>query len=196
MEKFYLEEASLKRKEQAIEYILEHKKYNSNTAGTSGLDDDYQNYEKWLEKLETLKNKETCPNDYCLGLQYFLIRESDEKLIGMYNLRWNLNDWMLTYGGHIGYGVRPTERYKGYNKIGLYLTLLKAQELGLDKVLLTAVEDNIGSIKTILALGGVLENEVYNETKEKHMGRYWINVDKSLKKYSNVYNEKIVRIKK
>ena len=178
MEKFYLREASINRKLEAIEYIKEHIKFNSEPAGTSGLDDEYENFEKWLEKLELMKNIETCPSDRCIGREYFLIRESDEKIVGMINLRWNLNEWMLEYGGHIGYGIRPTERRKGYNKINLYLCLLKAKEFGLDKVLLTASDNNLGSISTIKALGGVLENKVESYKDSNDItGRYWINVE-------------------
>ena len=109
-EKFYLEEPSLERKEDAIEYMEEFIKYNSETAGDSGLDTGYKNYEKWLEYIESLKKPETCPSNRCLGLEWFLIRESDNKIVGPVNLRWNLNDWMMQYGGHIGYEVRPTAK--------------------------------------------------------------------------------------
>ena len=193
MEKFYLEEASLERKDEAIEYIEEHFKYNSNIAGVSGLDDEYVNYEKWLEKLETQKDEKK--SSVCVGLQYFLIRVNDNKIVGMLNLRWNLNEWMLTHGGHIGYGVRPTERRKGYNKINLYLSLLKAKELGIDNVLLTAFDNNPGSIKTIEALGGILENKIEVEGKDSLKGRYWINVDEAIEKYKNEYEKYIAKEK-
>ena len=186
MEIFYLEEVNINRKEQAIEYILEHQKYNSEPSGCSALDDEYLDYEKWLKKLENFKNERTCPKGISPGIQYFLIRENDNKIVGMYNLRWNLNEWMLTYGGHIGDGIRPLERRKGYSKIGLYLCLLKAKEKGLEKVLLTVREDNIASIKSIEALGGILENKVVKEEKIL-MRRYWINLDESINKYSEKY---------
>ena len=102
---------------------------------------------------------------------------------------------MLTHGGHIGYGVRPTERRKGYNKINLYLTLLKAKELGIDNVLLTAFDNNLGSIKTIKALGGILENKIEVKDKDSLKGRYWINVDESIEKYKNEYEKYIVKEK-
>lgn len=190
-EKFHLEEPSLERKEDAIEYMEEFIKYNSETAGDSGLDTGYKNYEKWLEYIESLKKPETCPSNRCLGLEWFLIRESDNKIVGAVNLRWNLNDWMMQYGGHIGYEVRPTERNKGYNKINLYLCLQKAQELGLEKVLLTAYDTNQGSIKTIESLGGILENKVQEEENGTTMGRYWINVDESLEKNYQKYKKYI-----
>lgn len=195
MEKFYLEEPNLGRKKDVKEYIEEHLEYNSEPYGTSGLDKEYLNYEKWLKKMYLLSNPETCPDNLCPGYEYFLIRESDNKLIGMINLRWDLNEWMLTNGGHIGYGIRPTERRKGYNKISLYLCLLKAEELGLEKVLLTASDNNLGSVKTIHALGGVLENKITDyEDENILMGRYWIKVDESIEKYKEEY-EKYINIK-
>lgn len=131
--KFYLEEPTLKRKEEVREFIEEHFKYNSKIAGVSGLDTDYVNYEDWLQKMVLLSNPETCPNDKCCGIQYFLIRENDNKIVGRVNLRWILNEWMLKNDGHIGYCIRPTERQKGYNKINLYLSLLKAEEIRIKK---------------------------------------------------------------
>lgn len=195
MEKFYLEEPSLERRNDVKEYIEEHFKYNSNIAGDSGLEEEYIDYEKWLYKMELLKDSKTCPNNMCIGREYFLIRESDNKLVGMINLRWNLNEWMQQFGGHIGYGIRPTERRKGYNKISLYLCLLKAKEFGIDRVLLTADDNNQGSVKTIKALGGILENKILNYNDENIlMGRYWINVDESIEKYKDEY-ENYINIK-
>lgn len=191
-EKFYLEEPSIKRKNQAIEYIEECIEYNSQLHGTGGLDKYCSNYEGWLQNINLLKNEKTCPTNYCPGYQYFLIRENDNKLVGMINLRYNLNEWMLENGGHIGYSVRPTERGKGYNKINLYLCLIKAKELKLDKVLLTASDDNPGSFKSILSLGGVLENKVIDyENENMLMGRYWIDVDDSIQKYKSNYEKHI-----
>lgn len=190
MEKFYLEEPNIKRKEDVKSYIEEHFAFNSNINGAGGLEEDYLNYEVWLEKMQLNKKEETCPVNMCPGCHYFLIRESDDKLVGMINLRWNLNEWMMRHGGHIGYGIRPTERRKGYNKINLYLCLLKANELGLDKVLLTASDDNPGSVKTILSLGGILENKIPDYEEETIlMGRYWINVEESINKYYEIYKD-------
>lgn len=185
MGKFYLEEPSLKRKQDIKEYIEEHFKYNSDINGSMGLDKEYLNYENWLSNLDNLKDPKKCPIKYCPGVEYFLIRESDDKLVGLINLRWDLNEYMLLYGGHIGYGIRPKERRKGYNKINLYLCLIKAKEIGLDKVLLTAYDDNPGSFKTIKALGGILENKIIENNKQ--LGRYWIDVNKSLIEYEDIY---------
>mgnify|MGYP004494856537 FL=1 len=180
MEKFYLESPSIKRKDEAINYVKEFYENNSNLNGDSGLDKYLDDYEGWLEFLNKLSNPLTVPSGYCLGYEYFLIRKNDSKLVGLINLRHNLNKNLLLHGGHIGYSIKVTERRKGYNKINLYLCLIKARELGLDKVLLTAYDDNIGSVKTILDAGGVLENKINDSGKL--LGRYWIDVEESLKK--------------
>lgn len=123
---------------------------------------------------------------------YFTIRESDNKIIGMVNIRHYLNDYLRKFGGHIGYGIRPTERRKGYNKIQLYLTLLKAQKLGLYKVMLGCSVDNLGSDKTIKALGGILERCELDESDNTMTNVYWINVDESIKKYKDEYSKYIM----
>ena len=87
------------------------------------------------ELFEYAKSKNRCP-----AVTYLLIRENDNRLIGMINIRHNLNETMLRFGGHIGYGVRPSEKRKGYNKINLYLGLIKAyNEFDLIKLCLTAM---------------------------------------------------------
>lgn len=192
MERFYLEEANIDRKEAAIEYIEEHKKFNSKISGSGSLDKYADNYVEWLNYIELFKHQDTCPTDYCPGYTYFLIRENDDKIIGMINLRWNLNEWMINYGGNIGYGIRPTERKKGYNKINLYLCLLKAKEFGLNKVLLTVHDNNPGSYKTILSLGGVFENKVLKKGENVPLRRYWIDVNDSIEKHYEEYKEKII----
>ena len=110
----------------------------------------------------------------------------------MVNIRHYLNDYLRKFGGHIGYGIRPTERRKGYNKIQLYLTLLKAYKLGLDKVMLGCSVDNLGSDKTIKALGGILERCELDESDNTMTNVYWINVDESIKKYKNEYSKYII----
>lgn len=194
MERFFLEEPSIKRKEEAIEYVLEHIQYNSNMSGTGGLDKNYLNYEEWLEKNELMKYPNTCQVNRCPAYTFFLIRDNDNKIIGMINIRYNLTEYVEIYGGHIGYGIRPTERCKGYNKINLYLGLLKARDIGLDKVLLTALDSNPASYKTILSLGGVLENKIPDDKEDTLLlGRYWINVEESIKKYYSEYENRILK---
>lgn len=178
-ESFYLEEPTIKRKQEVIELIKEFKDYNSEVAGSSFLDKKINNYENWLEFLEEIKNNNN--ENLCPGIQYFLIRKNDNRIVGLINIRYNLNDWMMKYGGHIGYSIRPTERNKGYSKINLYLALEKCQKLGLKEILITANDDNIASYKTIETFGGELKNKFKNkETNNIPIRRYFINVEKAL----------------
>ena len=57
----------------------------------------------------------------CAIKTFLLIRKKDNRIIGAINIRWNLPESMKKFSGNIGYGIRPTERRKGYNKINLYL---------------------------------------------------------------------------
>ena len=172
--------------QKAKEYINEFYKYNSQINGTGHLDKYLKEstYKKWLEYIKKLEN--TPEPGFVTASTYFLI-ENDE-IIGMINIRHYLNESLLELGGHIGYSIRPTKRGNGYNKINLYLGLKKCQDLGLEKVLITADDNNPASYRTIEALGGILENKVELDNKETYR-RYWINVTNALKENKNKYEQ-------
>lgn len=104
---------------------------------------------------------------------YFLIDEN-KKIFGALQIRHALNEKLLKLGGHIGYGVRPSERQKGLATKMLSLSLKKAEELGLKRVLITCDKKNIGSAKTITNNGGVLENE--EDDGNRITQRYWVQI--------------------
>ena len=197
MEKFYLEVPTIERKNNALDYLNEHTKYNSDINGTGGMDECLNGctYEKWLEKLDQNKNQEYMNSlGWAPSLTYFLIRENDDKIVGMINLRYNLTDEIISKGGsHVGYGIRPTERRKGYNKINFYLGLLEEQHLGEKKILLDCTDDNIGSNKTIIALGGILDKSEIDSYDNKLTNYYWIDVDKTIEKYKDKYEQYIAK---
>ena len=191
MEKFYLEKPTINRKEEAMDYLNEHIKYNSDMNGTGSMDRFLKEstYEQWLEELEKKEDQQYMDSvGWAPSLTYFFIRKNDNKIIGMINVRYNVTDKIIAKGGsHIGYGIRPTERRKGYNKINLYLGLLEEQRLGEKKVLLNCITDNIGSNKTIIALGGNLEKTEIDNWDNELTNYYWIDVNKSIDKYKNFY---------
>ena len=98
------------------------------------------------------------------------------ELVGRTSIRHQLTDHLLKFGGHIGYGVVPNHRKKGYATEILKESLryFKKNIKTLDRVLVTCDEDNIGSRKTIEKNGGVLENIVEQNTIQKKTCRYWI----------------------
>lgn len=191
---FELEVPSLKRKEEAVDYINEFYKYNSQINGVGGLDRYLDDYEGWLEKLEQdyvrVPSEEKVP-----ARTYFLVRKSDDRIIGMINIRLALNERLRNYGGNIGYSIRPTERRKGYNKINLYLALKICQQYGIKEVMLDCNKENLGSAKTMQALGGIMVKEYYSEQYDEVIQAYIINVDESLminkKLYENNTSKKL-----
>jgi predicted acetyltransferase len=162
---------------EAIEYIKEFKEYNSQINGTRRLAEYLDDYKGWLKKLENDLDYDNIIPDNVPRNTYFAIRKNDHKIVGMINIRHKLNDTLIKQGGHIGYGVRPTERKKGYATEILYLGLKRCKEMGIIKVLITCDNDNIGSIKTIQNNFGILENEILDEESNKIIQRYWIDTN-------------------
>ena len=156
MEKFYLERPSFERKDEIIEYINEFVEYNSEINGTGGLDKIIEGYtfEQALARCLSMEDENYAKKiNRCQSKTFLLIREKDNRIVGTINVRWNLTEAMKRFGGNIGYGIRPTERRKGYNKINLYLGMQEAQKLGLDRVMLDCDVNNLGSDRTLKALG-------------------------------------------
>ena len=190
MEKLMHVIPSEKHENDAIDYINEFYKYNSKINGKGGLDSYLDDYSGWLKKLE--KDRKQIANEKRVPAEtYFLVRENDNRIVGMINIRYNLNERLLLNGGHIGYSIRPTERRKGYNKINLYLGLKRLDELNVETALLDCVKSNIGSSKTMLALGAKKYNEIYNEDYGEVVEKYKIDIKNSLEKYKEEYDKKI-----
>lgn len=116
------------------------------------------------------------PDGFVAHSTYWLIRD-DQAVVGVSNLRHQLSPHLRHEGGHIGYGVRPTARGKGYATKLLGLTLLRAAELGITRVLVVSAMENEPSIRTILSNGGVLDAEGVVASDGTRMNRYWIDLD-------------------
>lgn len=143
--------------------------------GTDGLKR-IEDPEKWIELSRLSKNPDNVPEGRVPATQYIFVREEDNKIVGMLQIRHYFNAYLEKFGGHIGYSVAPSERRKGYASQMLKQALPKCRELGIDKVLITCIEDNIGSRKTILANGGVYESTVYEPDEKVTLERYWIDL--------------------
>ncbi len=105
----------------------------------------------------------------------FLVGIVDNKIVGRVSLRHQLTEYLENFGGHVGYGVVPSERNRGYATIMLKSVLPLALKLGIERVLVTCDEDNNASMKVIEKSGGILENIVEEPGKSIRKKRYWIN---------------------
>ena len=129
----------------------------------------YNRTQDWLDRVETNKRDQT---------QYIYIRETDGKMVGIIQIRHCLNDYLEKYGGHIGYSVAPSERRKGYATQMLKLVLPECAKLGIGRVLITCVQGNEGSKRTILNNGGIFESAVFDSEDGCWLERYWIELSK------------------
>lgn len=169
---------AIEHKQVAWDYRQEHIDYGeAHIHGSSGFIR-AESYENWLEKI--LWNQTNSTPDWVTGNVYFAFVDSE--IVGTIAVRHSLNDSLLKSGGHIGYGIRPSERRKGYGSEMLALALEKCRELGIEKALVTCDKDNIASAKTAQRNGGILENEVV-EDDGNIVERYWITL--SLNRASN-----------
>lgn len=161
---------SMEYKEQVLEYKNEFIKNGDDLAGTSYLRN-YEDYGEWVKFVLDNENESTKHSQVTASV-FLAVREEDNKLVGIINIRHVLNDYLLNFGGHIGYSVRKDERRKGYAKEMLKMALQECRKLGMKKVLLTCNAENIASAKTIKSCGGILENEVHEDGEL--IQRYWI----------------------
>lgn len=116
----------------------------------------------------------------------------NNKIVGAINTIWNLSKLMLQFGGHIGYGIRPTERRKGFNKRNLYLGMFEAKKMGLNKVMLDCDVNDFGSDRTLKALGVEHERTKIDPSDGLLINVYWFDVNETVDNYKNIYKKYIM----
>ena len=131
----------------------------------------------WLAFNEAFSKKETAPAGWGPTTQYVYVREADGRIVGMLQVRWEMNDFLRRFGGHIGYSVRPDERRKGYASAMLADALEVARAHGMTRVMISCLEENEASRRTILRNGGVYESTVFEPEKRMYLERYWVSLD-------------------
>ena len=157
--------------EMIDEWKLDHELNHANTSPWAIFRNDYHDFDYYLENLETNEPKDGRVPDSV----YFLLDVERDILLGAVNIRHCLNDYLLQFGGHIGDGIRPSERRKGYATEMIRLALIECKKLEINRVLMVCDKTNVGSAKSIIKNGGVLENEIVDDNG-KTQQRYWIDV--------------------
>jgi len=130
-------------------------------------------FQTFVEEIKPREEGLINPEKLVPELILFMVDEKDV-IYGIVSFRLKLNDHLLAYDGHIGYGIRPSKRGHGYGSQLLALTLKIAKDKGYDRVLVTCNEENVASEKVILSCGGVLENIVWKN--DGYIKRYWIRI--------------------
>ena len=173
MEDYIFIRPTIEYAEQIAEYRKEFLEAGDSMDGTGPLRRMGEPIE-YISFCTACENPATTPKDLVPATQFLFIRTSDNKLIGMLQVRHCFNDFLEKFGGHIGYSVRPNERRKGYAGKMLKKALRFCKEIGLEKVLITCVDGNIGSEKAILGNGGIYESTVVKPNENVRMKRFWI----------------------
>ena len=173
MDKIILVKPDLSYADEIIKYKEESLAESPIINGSAGLDR-FSSIEIWFEELKKRSCEDTVPKGLVPSSTYLGVREKDNYIVGMIDIRHYLNEYLTQVGGNIGYGVRKTERNKGYAKQMLKLALEKCKDLKIKKVLITCDEDNIASEKVILSVNAKLEDirNVDGENKK----RFWIDL--------------------
>ena len=172
-------------KEKMEEFVQEFINNGEEVIPGSGGLDRLPTYEEWLQKIDEDLSKEKAESKGRVqATQYIAVRLDDDKVVGVVQLRYKLNEHLYNFGGHIGDAIRPSERNKGYSTEMIGLALKEAKKIGIGNVLITCDKENPASARTIMKNGGILENEVVKDGNI--IQRYWITLKK---RYADARNK-------
>lgn len=163
MKKIHLEKISLKHENQIIKAKEE---YDSNFEDYNGafFIKEYDNFRNLIRNLNNY-SKGIMDNPSYVPYTCYVAFDENNKVIGFGSLRHELNEYLIKFGGHIGYSVIPSQRKKGYGSIILKLLLEEAKKMNINRVLVTCSEDNLGSLGVIKNNNGILENKIKNDNR-------------------------------
>jgi predicted acetyltransferase len=139
------------------------------------LDFDHSDFEAMLQRNDDFEQGVQLPAGYVPSSTWWLVQGAS--IIGVSNLRHFLNDDIAFVGGHIGLGIRPSCRRKGFSKKLLELTLQQALLRNMREVHIHCYSNNVASKAMIISCGGVLDSEVeldsdLNVEKKTLVSRY------------------------
>ena len=107
------------------------------------------------------------------GTTLFLVDE--DRILAVANVRHRLTEHLRRFGGHVGFSVRPSDRYRGHaTRLLEGVKKYVRGNLEIDRLLVTCDSENVASARVIEKCGGVFEDESFYETMEQSVRRYWI----------------------
>jgi predicted acetyltransferase len=163
----------LPRQDEEEEFMRAHRATSPEIPGFLHYYKEGMPFSRYLELLAEQERGVNLPPNHVAST--FLFAFVETRIVGRVSIRHSLNAFLQRVGGHIGYVVVPEFRRRGYATTILRLSVQIAREkLGIDRILVTCDDDNIGSIRTIEKNGGILENVVSGPDLDKPKRRYWI----------------------
>lgn len=136
---------------------------------------DTKDFNAMIKTLEGFSNGVGLEENQVEHSTYWLV-SNNNRVVGAVNIRHRLNDYLLRIDGHIGGGIRPSDRGKGYGAKMLSLALEVTKTMGIKRVLVTCNKSNIISEKTIIKNGGVFESEEIEENGNI-VKRFWFDLN-------------------
>lgn len=183
----YLKEPTMDEKEELIKMVNEFADANDEYQfeGLGNFKKIYDSsYEEFYDGLEVNKHINQINPEWANQTSYVLIDENGH-IYGAANIRHELKGKLREIGGHVGYGIRPSERGKGYATLQLKLLLEKMDKMGIDNALITCRENNIGSIKTMNKFIGTADSLIPSRYEGIMEYRYWVDVKKNINELAN-----------
>ncbi|MCA0970199.1 GNAT family N-acetyltransferase [Halobacillus litoralis] len=162
---------SMEWKDAYLDFYREWK-HSGETMVPWVIEKDPKDFEEMIQYLENHAEGLHLPEGFVPDSTYWFVNPSDN-IVGAVNIRHDLTEALRNGGGHIGYGIRPTERRKGYATELLRQSVQKACEIGIKQVLVVCDETNLGSMKTILNNGGIIDHDFIEEDGNV-VKRFWI----------------------
>lgn len=134
----------------------------------------YQDFDVWLIGMRNRHTGSDLPAGY-VRENFYLCYDGNE-MVGVFSLKFELTEFLLNYGGHIGYAVRPSKRNRGLATQILKQGLEISKQFGFRRILCICDDGNHASERVILKNGGVFENRLYDSDEGVFVKRYWINL--------------------
>ena len=125
------------------------------------LDFEHKDFGALLRRLDDFANGRNLPAGFVPSSTYWLVEGGE--ILGVSNLRHHLNDRIRHCGGHIGLGVRPSYRGRGFGNLLLALTIQEARKQGIGQLHIHCHKSNTASARMIARNGGALDSEVSDE---------------------------------
>ena len=175
MNRLVLVKPSLEYKDLIVDMLDEWGEYNcthDTNLSPRAIFKDYKNFHDYLSRF--IQEEINPLPGLVPATTYFALDKERNIMVGACQIRHVLNEKLRHSGGHIGDGVRPSERRKGYATEIIHLALEKCKELNIDKVMISCSINNVGSRKSILNNGGVFERIA--EDEDDTLEVYWIDI--------------------